>query len=421
MTARRRDCQYRSRTPKLRAIWIRRYGHLMRETLNKLRDSEWNRSSAERTRCNRCQVRVHDANTKAHVWMAPARCSETVQIWSIKSALTTSLRWAVRMLTLFCALYANKAAAGQLPTTIQVTSRVVNVEVAVTDRRTRMPVDNLRQQDFEVLDNGRPAAITYFSRPNQRDRPFVLELFVEVDNSIHPILPDLESNLREALLNLEPGDEVAVFAFDPYNFQRIQPLTSHREPVLQALSRAAELQQKKLTLRRYKKFEALPNALLSGIRYLQDRQPDARIGFVIIGSDFDVISGKLAEDVNQRLLVAGVTVAGLLKSDSQTTTARFMVKTMTLPSAGSARAGLAQFFAAQTGGETITVRGENYAEPLERIIGSVTRRYSLGFVPAGAQLDARFHRITVRVRSAAIRHRASHLQIRARRGYYANP
>lgn len=125
--------------------------------------------------------------------------------------------------------------------------------------------------------------------------------------------------------------------------------------------------------------------------------------------------------MSERLLAAGVTVAGLLKSDSQTSTAKFMVRAMTLPSGGSARSEVTQYFAGQTGGESISVHGEDYGAALEQVIGNVTQRYSLGFVPAKEQLDGRFHQITVRVRPASMRRKDLHLQVRARRGYNAAP
>jgi VWFA-related protein len=316
---------------------------------------------------------------------------------------------------------ASSASIQQEPTTIRVSSRLVNVDIVVTDRRTGARVDDLRKKDFELLDDGQPVEITYFSRGDERDRPFVLVLFVEVDNSIHPILPNLESKLEHALQNLEPRDQVGVFVFDPYSFQMVQAVTADREPVLKALDRAAELQSQKEKAKQYKKFEALPNALVAGINHVQDRHPGARTAFVVIGSDFDVVSGKVADEVSQRFLAAGVTVAGLLKSDAQTSTAKLMVRAMTLPSGGSARAEVTRYFSDRTGGEIITVRGEDYGEALERIIGNVTQRYSLGFVPAKERLDGKFHKITVRVRPAAVRQKGGHLQVRARRGYYATP
>jgi VWFA-related protein len=298
---------------------------------------------------------------------------------------------------------------------------LVNADVAVIEQRTRARVNDLKREDFEILVDGRPVEIAHFSREQERERPFVLVLFVEVDNSIHPILPNLESKLDHALRNLEPGDQVGVFVFDPYNWHMIRELTADRQLVLKALDRAADLQSQKEKAKHHNKFEALPNALLAGINHVQDRQPGARTAFVVIGSDFNVVSGKVTDEVTRRLLTAGVMVAGLLKSDTQTSAAKLIVRALTLPSGGSARAELVEYLSDRTGGETITVREEDYGDALEQVIGNVAQRYSLGFVPTKESLDGRFHKITVRLKPSVAQWKGGRLQVRARRGYFGIP
>ena len=297
----------------------------------------------------------------------------------------------------------------------------MNVDVLVTDRRTGVRVDNLKEADFEVLDGGRPVKITLFSRGNDRERPFALVLFVEVNNSIHPILPNLENKLDRALRDLQPQDQVAVFVFDPYRFQMLQELTADRGRVLKALDRTEELQSQKGKTEKYKKFEALPSALLAGARHVQDRQPGARTALVVIGSDFDVVSGKVVDDVTRHLLAAGATVGGLLKSDAQTSAAKLIVRAMTLPSGGAARADDTAYFSSRTGGEVIKVHEEDYGDALERIIGNLARRYSLGFVPDRTQLDGKLHKLTTRVKRSVAQETGQKLQIDARQGYVAPP
>lgn len=323
----------------------------------------------------------------------------------------------------FASLLCRASAVNQQsePETVRVISRLVNVDVLVTDRRTGVRVDNLNESDFEVLDSDRPVKITHFSRGNDRERPFAMVLFVEVDNSIHPILPNLENKLDRALRGLQPQDQVAVFVFDPYSFQMLQELTADRGQVLKALDGAEELQSQKNKTKKYKKFEALPNALLAGDRHVQDRQPGARTALVVIGSDFGVVSGKLVDDVTRHLLAAGATVGGLLKTDAQTAAAKLMVRAMTLPSGGSARADDTAYFSSRTGGEVIKVHEEDYGDALERIIGNLARRYSLGFVPDKTQLDGKLHKLTIRLKPSLPQVKGRKLQIRARQGYVANP
>ena len=119
-------------------------------------------------------------------------------------------------------------------------------------------------------------------------------------------------------------------------------------------------------------------------------------------------------------LQRGATVAGLLKTDAQTSAAKLMVRAMTLPSGGSARADDTEYFSSRTGGEVIKVHEEDYGEALERIIGNLAQRYSLGFVPDKTQLDGKLHKLTIKVKPL-VEQKSRKLQIRARRAYVANP
>jgi len=142
---------------------------------------------------------------------------------------------------------------------------------------------------------------------------------------------------------------------------------------------------------------------------------------VVIGSDFDVVSGKIVDDVTRHLLAAGVTVGGLLKSDAQTAVAKLVVRAMTLPSGGAARADDTAYFSNRTGGEVIRVHEEDYGDALERIIGNLTQRYSLSFVPDKERLDGKLHKLTIRVKPSVAQEKGRTLQIRTRQGYVANP
>jgi len=338
--------------------------------------------------------------------------------------VNTSIACLYSLIAAFCfasfVCRASALAQQNEPETIRISSRLVNVDVLVTDRRTGVRLDNLSEEDFEVLDSDRPVKISHFSRGNERERPFALVLFVEVNNSIHPILPNLENKLDRALLGLQPQDQVAVSVFDPYGFQMLQELTADRGRVLKALDRAEELQSQKNKTKKYKKFEALPNALLAGDMHVQERQPGARSALVVIGSDFGVVSGKVIDDVSRHLLTSGATVGGLLKTDAQTTAAKLMVRAMTLPSGGSARADDAEYFSSRTGGEIIKVHEEDYGDALERIIGNLAQRYSLGFVPDKTRFDGKLHKLTIKVKPL-VQQKGRKLQIRARRAYVANP
>src|ERR1700752_4631103 len=59
---------------------------------------------------------------------------------------------------------------------VRVNTRVVFIDTLVKDKRTGEPVEGLKREDFEVLDNGRPRLISYFGSERSDNRPLALLL-----------------------------------------------------------------------------------------------------------------------------------------------------------------------------------------------------------------------------------------------------
>ena len=58
----------------------------------------------------------------------------------------------------------------QKPPIIRTTTRIINVSVVVTDREGR-PVEGLTKDDFQILDNGHPEQVAFFSTVEERGAP----------------------------------------------------------------------------------------------------------------------------------------------------------------------------------------------------------------------------------------------------------
>ena len=135
--------------------------------------------------------------------------------------------------------------------------RVVNVEVVVTDRKGNR-IRGLEASDFELRVDGSPTPIEYFTEIDDGrarathdasvgnvpsltpDEPVGTNYLVFIDElSAIPrdrdrVLNGLEQDL--ALLN--PGDRVAVVAFDGYNLARLTDWTNSRQEIEDALQQA---------------------------------------------------------------------------------------------------------------------------------------------------------------------------------------
>ena len=89
--------------------------------------------------------------------------------------------------------------------TIKVETRVVLVDVVVTDRKGAA-IPGLRQQDFQVLENGKPQSISAFDEHKNNPTP-------PVD------LPVLPPNLQSNRIAVKSGDSVNVLLIDMLNTQ----------------------------------------------------------------------------------------------------------------------------------------------------------------------------------------------------------
>ncbi|MFQ5767448.1 MAG: VWA domain-containing protein, partial [Acidobacteriota bacterium] len=86
------------------------------------------------------------------------------------------------------------------------------------------PAAGLRQEDFSVLENGRPQVLSDFGREGDRlDRPLSLLLIVDRSASMRIHLKDLDDAVTKLLDALRPGDEVAVAAMMQGEFVELQP------------------------------------------------------------------------------------------------------------------------------------------------------------------------------------------------------
>lgn len=137
--------------------------------------------------------------------------------------------------------------------------RVVNVEVAVTDRKGNR-IRGLEASDFELQVDGEPVPIEYFTEIDDGrarathdasignvpsltpDEPVGTNYLVFIDElSAIPRDRDRVLNgLEQDLAFLNPVDRVAVVAFDGYNLARLTDWTNSRNEIENALRQARE-------------------------------------------------------------------------------------------------------------------------------------------------------------------------------------
>ncbi|MDQ6786339.1 MAG: VWA domain-containing protein [Acidobacteriota bacterium] len=298
---------------------------------------------------------------------------------------------------------------------------MVSVDVLVTDKRTGARVEDLKRENFEVLDDGRPVSITHFSQGADPNRPLALILFVNVRHTTKAVVPRLREALRQALLRLQPEDEVAVFAFWRKG-EMLQELTRDRTKILQALEKTVEVQREQDSKNGASSFDSIMSeTFLAGLQHAQERRPQSRIALVGIDDDLNATPRAIVERTAETLVASGAQVSGLIKvSGAFATTMKHWKRAVDTAGLSAYRPGEnLEYYSAQTGGEIVNVKGDDYSAALEQVIGNLVGRYSLGFVLEENRLDGKFHKLTVKVKLPNAEDKKQKILVRARKGYFA--
>ncbi len=107
--------------------------------------------------------------------------------------------------------------AQEIADTIRVRTRVVFMDALVKDKRTGIPISDLKTENFEVFDDGRPRAISYFTREGQARKPLAMVIILDCrEDGAGRFLkrPEVLKAMTDELAKLPPGDEVGVMAMN---------------------------------------------------------------------------------------------------------------------------------------------------------------------------------------------------------------
>jgi VWFA-related protein len=134
--------------------------------------------------------------------------------------------------------------AQEVEDTIKIKTRVVFLDALVKDKKTNLPISNLTTENFQVLDDGKPRDISYFTREGQARKPLALILILDLrEDGGGRFLKRTEilKSMEDELAKLPPGDEVAIMAMDVNNEDEerlwLTEFTNERAKLAAALAR----------------------------------------------------------------------------------------------------------------------------------------------------------------------------------------
>lgn len=129
-------------------------------------------------------------------------------------------------------LFSSLSAMAQDAAPIRVQVNLVNVPFTVTDSAGRL-VSNLQQDDFEVLEDGQPQKIRFFSRA--ADTPLTLSVLADVSGSQEDYLKEHRRHLKDFLKTvLKPQDKAMLVCFGA-NIYEVSPADGQPDRLDEAL------------------------------------------------------------------------------------------------------------------------------------------------------------------------------------------
>ena len=364
--------------------------------------------------------------------------------------------------------------------TIKIKTRVVFLDALVKDKKTNEPVSNLATENFEVLDDGKPRNISYFTREGQARKPLAMVLIIDIrEDGAGRFLkrPEIIKAMESELAKLPPGDEVAILAVDIFEDGEqswLTEFTNERSKIAAALARIQDICEKQgderdpsqtvskpeienpkevietetikgknggtvtrstmkdgtVSVKRVSKdgkktvdlgeVYDMAAAVRDATRKAEQLRPNSQTAIVWISDGIAPIFFE-DRDATEQILIRHNVIFSSLTVELRTLF-KFLMP-IGKPVAGwlgMSLYGSAKHLAQRSGGEAVRVgKAKDYSAGLSRIIGNLTARYSLGFALAESEIDdGRMHSLEVRVAAKDDKGKKRKLEVSSRQGYY---
>jgi VWFA-related protein len=152
---------------------------------------------------------------------------------------------------LFLAMFTVPAARAQeVADTIRVRTRVVFMDALVKEKKTGIPISDLKPENFELFDDGKPRTISYFTREGQARKPLAMIIILDCrEDGAGRFLkrPEILKAMTDELAKLPPGDEVGIMAMNIGEDEKrvwLTTFTNDRTQIAAALARVPTFVEK---------------------------------------------------------------------------------------------------------------------------------------------------------------------------------
>jgi VWFA-related protein len=276
--------------------------------------------------------------------------------------------------------------------TFHVDANMVLAPVGVSDSGGN-PIRNLKLEDFEIQENGKPVKGVYLGGPGEA--PLDFAMLFDISGTVYPRF-ELERQAAESFLRrmMRPSDSVIIIsvANEP---KVVQPKTNSLETALQAIEKIESTTQA----------TAFYNSVVKATRMLRETErPEARRVIVALsdGDDNRSIENR-PDDVIRELHISNCLFYSINPA-GKSYKANFMGR--------RGQEGMESFSREMGGASFVADDIKELAEFYDRIADELQGQYLLGYYSTSTTGPSIYRTITIKV------HGRPEYQIRARQGYY---
>jgi VWFA-related protein len=334
-------------------------------------------------------------------WSATGTISIFMFRRGILSAFAAGRDYIMRIRAILIYLSIASLAAGVVwaapPAQIRTEVSIVNVFATVRDRHKAI-VPGLKQDDFQLNEDGQPQEITYFSA--ESNLPITLGMLIDTSGSEQFLLgAEKDAGSRFLARLLHKGDLAMVMSFD-VDIDLLADFSDDRAVLNRAINRAQINVDSGGPLAQ----GPLPSSDSGGTNFYdavylachQKLSGEAGRKAVVVLTD--------AEDTGSKLKLQDA-VEAAQRSDT--------VVDILLVAADGGDEGVARRLADETGGRVIVVRSERSLEKgFDELIEELRNQYTLGYTSSNKKHDGTYRKIRIEMKN-------KDYSALARRGYYA--
>jgi Ca-activated chloride channel family protein len=239
--------------------------------------------------------------------------------------------------------------------------------VTVTDRSgTR--ITDLTKDDFRVYEDGQQRPIEFFRK--DLNTPVSVGILVDTSNSMVPKIPQAKAAIAEFITNLNPRDDVFLFAFSDKPFL-LQPFTTNHAAVMSRLALLYAFGQ-----------TALYDVILDGLIMIARGRYDKK-ALLVVTDGMDTASSSSIDQVVAQARRQGVLLYSIGIGEPNVNMPSFLGLLAGSVEDDRVDARTLQILSSETGAKTFIIRevgdGELLRQATESISNELRQQYTVGF------------------------------------------